>query len=507
MTQTAGIANLVNPTFERTTGSFGNETCIKTKSGTQNKIDKPLEPSGSVANEKTVSHDSSSNPFTNLLSKKIKENQTTPQKDSSSKKQENLQTEIPADAAASLLASSIMNLPSAKTKKEIPPVQINQQPLTKKSPSLPILPKTPSKKSPLIPTSKSPKMTQVEKTTLDKSQPETTTFVKNPEKTIFVKSKENKNEKTTEQVQSPSGSNPKVPQPENPHRSSEKPDLLLQAPLKDGVSSVQQKPSPQSLPITIPFNPPTTPIMRTEKTDSEQVLPEIQTKSRLKSLKTKNTLESPPSSDSHTKEKDRLGLDLSAPAANLSRVQPNAESHQGLRSPTTVHSLSTAESSSSELEAPLSVPQQVLRSLQSAIQNDHQTIQLALSPEGLGLVRIKLDRTGEEISGVLEIQKEQTRQEIEKALPNLVASLNSQGIQVRKIEISQTPNQEFKFSSSDNPGDWNLRYEMQGEQHQRSQGTDTYSAFSSESVETKTTLEEDGVYPIHPDSKVLNLFI
>ena len=57
----------------------------------------------------------------------------------------------------------------------------------------------------------------------------------------------------------------------------------------------------------------------------------------------------------------------------------------------------------------LSPAQQVLRSIQTDFNNDVRKILLTLNPPGLGMVRIQFQQEGNDISGVLEVQKAEIR--------------------------------------------------------------------------------------------------
>ena len=66
-----------------------------------------------------------------------------------------------------------------------------------------------------------------------------------------------------------------------------------------------------------------------------------------------------------------------------------------------------------------------------------QRIQLTLTPEHLGTIRITFNQTEDEVVGILEVQKNQTRREVEQALPQLISAMQSSGVQVRRIEVVQ----------------------------------------------------------------------
>jgi flagellar hook-length control protein FliK len=71
-----------------------------------------------------------------------------------------------------------------------------------------------------------------------------------------------------------------------------------------------------------------------------------------------------------------------------------------------------------------------------AVRADQQ-IRLTLTPAELGTVRITFKEQEGEVVGLLEVQKPQTRKELEESLPQLMTAMQTQGVQVRRIEVVQ----------------------------------------------------------------------
>lgn len=120
----------------------------------------------------------------------------------------------------------------------------------------------------------------------------------------------------------------------------------------------------------------------------------------------------------------------------------------------------------------LSPAQQILRGIQTGFEHEIRTIQVSLSPAGLGMVRIQLQQEGGEISGILEVEKADTRREIEKSLPQIIAVLDNQGLGVRKIEVASMPNSNQRQSSFEGSNEWALNQEMMGQKQSRHQMMD-----------------------------------
>jgi flagellar hook-length control protein FliK len=83
------------------------------------------------------------------------------------------------------------------------------------------------------------------------------------------------------------------------------------------------------------------------------------------------------------------------------------------------------------------VGKQILESIHSSMtrQGADQQITVRLNPPELGNVVIKFQEQDNQVTGLLEVSKSQTRFEIEQALPQIAKSLSDAGIQVRRLEV------------------------------------------------------------------------
>ncbi len=72
-----------------------------------------------------------------------------------------------------------------------------------------------------------------------------------------------------------------------------------------------------------------------------------------------------------------------------------------------------------------------------SVSGPQQRIQLTLTPEHLGTIRITFNQVEDEVVGVLEVQKGQTRREVEQSLPQLISAMQNTGVQVRRIDVVQ----------------------------------------------------------------------
>jgi flagellar hook-length control protein FliK len=80
-------------------------------------------------------------------------------------------------------------------------------------------------------------------------------------------------------------------------------------------------------------------------------------------------------------------------------------------------------------------PQQVLESIQGALQQGQSRITIALNPPELGRVSVRFEEQDSQVIGVLEVSQKQTRAEIEQALPQLLQSLQESGVQIKRLDV------------------------------------------------------------------------
>ena len=80
--------------------------------------------------------------------------------------------------------------------------------------------------------------------------------------------------------------------------------------------------------------------------------------------------------------------------------------------------------------------------LQASSRQGEKQITIRLNPPELGKVYIKFEQQDEQIIGLLEVEKLQTRIELQQLLPQIVRNLNDSGITVKKLEVTLTNEQE-----------------------------------------------------------------
>ena len=83
------------------------------------------------------------------------------------------------------------------------------------------------------------------------------------------------------------------------------------------------------------------------------------------------------------------------------------------------------------------ISRQITESIHSSMTRGegNRQITVRLNPPELGSVVIKFSSQGNQLSGILEVGKSETKLEIQHALPHIIRTLSDNGIQLRKIDV------------------------------------------------------------------------
>lgn len=95
-----------------------------------------------------------------------------------------------------------------------------------------------------------------------------------------------------------------------------------------------------------------------------------------------------------------------------------------------------------------SVSEQIQQSVRSSFGEGNRQIVIRLNPPELGKVTIKFAEQADGITGLLLIDKLQTRQQIQQALPEIIQNLQDSGVQIKRLEVVLT-NQQQEYTSKD----------------------------------------------------------
>jgi flagellar hook-length control protein FliK len=113
-------------------------------------------------------------------------------------------------------------------------------------------------------------------------------------------------------------------------------------------------------------------------------------------------------------------------------------------------SASKLANAASQSDVSASVSKQIQESIHSSLRQDEQQITIRLNPPELGRVSIQFREQDGQLVGLLEVSKAQTRAEIQQALPQIIQNLADSGVQVKRLEVlltNQQEQQDFKDPS------------------------------------------------------------
>ena len=131
--------------------------------------------------------------------------------------------------------------------------------------------------------------------------------------------------------------------------------------------------------------------------------------------------------------------------------------------------------------------QQIIESINASPHGSQRQITMMLNPAELGRVMIKFQQVGEEIIGTLQVEKLQTRNEIQEALPEIMASMNQHGVEVRQINVvmnqNQNQNQQQQQSHNEQVSDFDSHKQLFAEQQQQGGNGNTESPAGMENKE------------------------
>jgi flagellar hook-length control protein FliK len=132
----------------------------------------------------------------------------------------------------------------------------------------------------------------------------------------------------------------------------------------------------------------------------------------------------------------------------------------------------TAANSSNQSSSDVSadIGRQILESVQRSMSQqgaDHQ-ITVRLNPPELGKVLIKFQQQDSELTGLMEVNKSQTRFEIEQALPQIIRNLANCGIHIKRLDVMLSNEQQ---PGQGTLGNQSLQYGGAQQQYSANPGT------------------------------------
>jgi len=101
-----------------------------------------------------------------------------------------------------------------------------------------------------------------------------------------------------------------------------------------------------------------------------------------------------------------------------------------------------ATGNASSTDVSPTVGQQIQESIRTSVGEANQQITIRLNPPELGKIFVKFQEQEDQITGILEVSRAQTRVEIQQALPEILRNLQEMGVQIRRLEVVLTSEQE-----------------------------------------------------------------
>jgi len=88
------------------------------------------------------------------------------------------------------------------------------------------------------------------------------------------------------------------------------------------------------------------------------------------------------------------------------------------------------------------VREQILGAIHSSFGSGNQQIVIRLNPPELGKVAVRFQEQSDNVAGIIHVEKPQTKQQIQQALPEIIQNLQNSGVQIKSIEVVLTNQQE-----------------------------------------------------------------
>lgn len=138
-----------------------------------------------------------------------------------------------------------------------------------------------------------------------------------------------------------------------------------------------------------------------------------------------------------------------APELRVSTVGETSASSSRVGSQAQIQSQTTAQTSSPQTPVQ-SVGEQILDSVRASMANGDRQVSIRLLPPELGTVVVRFQEQGDQLTGVVEVANGDTRREVERALPQVVRSLQEAGVQVRRVEVVTADQPDNRNMGQDN---------------------------------------------------------
>jgi flagellar hook-length control protein FliK len=136
-----------------------------------------------------------------------------------------------------------------------------------------------------------------------------------------------------------------------------------------------------------------------------------------------------------------------------------------------------------------SVGEQILDSLKASMAQGDRQVLIRLQPPELGMVLVRFREQGERLDGTLQVDRTDTRREIEQALPEVVRSLQEAGIGIRRLDVTDADpsGQDLGGGQPQQDGSSGHRHAGQDRDHLWTSSTPWSAAAADFSVDSQQT--------------------
>ncbi len=87
------------------------------------------------------------------------------------------------------------------------------------------------------------------------------------------------------------------------------------------------------------------------------------------------------------------------------------------------------------------IREQIEGTIQSSFSSGNQQIIIRLNPPELGRVAVRFQEQSDNVAGIIHVEKPQTKEQIQQAIPEIIQNLQNSGIQIKTIEVVLTNQQ------------------------------------------------------------------
>ena len=205
----------------------------------------------------------------------------------------------------------------------------------------------------------------------------------------------------------------------------------------------------------------------------------------------------------HTSAKTDNSDELSLKQSSISDGQMGNEVTAGNNIQSAIAEQSTAPAASAKhtdnADAAESVRKQIQESIHTSFRSDGREIVIRLNPPELGKVAIKFVQQSDGVTGLLQVDNLQTRNQIQQELPDIIQHLQESGILIKKIEVvlNQQEQHTLKDQSTSGQNNWSGHQSSPNPESQRNNnfyGEPTrYADYSTEYMETSGQLTDKSI--------------